>query len=337
MLTQKNIFWILSVLSLLFITSQVPAQTSTLANLGNAAPINNHGVSTYVEYNDQDDGYKVLATDQDTLYPSIDQTVRTEVSYGGSTSWAQTSAYDVHGYLDSPTKAVDLGNLFLDELYFETVDGAAASLDLNFDLNFTVTVIDPTQDIDGFFYLHMSEMSTYGGLDKESFSFLTEDAGGDKTFYATHATETYTGLTHENFVDSEGKYVYTFSETITLSTDGWGSDKTTGLIDSGTYLPFGIWVGAYTDVGNMIIDYSNSMTLNPDNPYCAYDASGNQLSSTAFSLTSLENFDQPASVPVPGSIVLALFGSGLVGTLFKRRGTPEGQTSTGCCPMAFSS
>ena len=335
MLSQKSIIPFLVILFVFGFVSQASAQTEP-QNLGNPTPSdgssglfsNGHGVLSNAEYyvSDGEPYYNetILASQQTKFIPSIDQSALAEVEYQGRSAWARTAPYDFHGYLDAtnleelaPDAAERVGyvsNHFLDEFYFETVDGIAASLTLNFDLHFAVQVVDTGKDIDASFGAVWFDPTSMSTLDRHEFDFF-KDADG--SYSGSHqkydeVTGSYS-TTPLNFVND----LFTFDEAISLSTNGWGFSRTTGLIESGTYLPIELsMMASASDVGNVIFDYSDSMTLNKDNPYDVFDVYGNKLPETgplAFTLDSLENFDQPGTSTVPEPTTMSLMAIGLFG------------------------
>jgi hypothetical protein len=279
------------------------AQAISLSNFGIDSPKNYYASMSYASYESLSD---LNDYDWDGDYTERKwQTVYASVESGDRFVWGQASAFSMHGYVNTPGAFGHSLNYFYDELYFESLDGEPASVDLNFDLSFSLNVLDQSEKIEaalGVGLLYISEYGEYSNIviDQRHLEFY----GDNGSFYVKDETDRYldTGV----FL---GEGTYLFDEAITLSTDGWADyyDDGPGLVDSGKYFPYAVAIYAISNAGNAVIDFSNSMVINTDNPYGAHRA-GDILAFSDYTLTSGQDF-QPA---VPEPATLFLFGSGLV-------------------------
>ncbi len=219
---------------------------------------------------------------------------------GEAQAYTSVRPYGFNGYNSvSNFDAIHAGGFFRDEIYFETFNGTAGSLEFDFNIHFTSEINEESPDAAA--TLTMNLMG-YSGDD-----VIINDPNNLPSDF-THLD----GFSHSN----DGSF-FEFNDIVTLSTNANGD-----LLLSGSYIPlsFTLW----TDTNDGYVDWFNTVMLDGIR---VYDENGDLLDTSQYTLLSEndEYFEftnqMPASaVPLPPAILL--LGSVLAGlTVLRRKAT----------------
>lgn len=169
---------------------------------------------------------------------------------------------------------------FRDQIYFQTYNHQPAELVLNFDVDLSWASAGPGSD------MHVEVVTTARSTNNIAYPVSSD------VFWQSFSGD--------------------------LSVSSLENPTYGGLVLSDSYFAYSF--GMWADINNGTIDWSNSITLDPNDPYSVYqyDQAGNriELAPGQYTLIS-QNTNFPSTVPEPATMLL--LGLGLMGVLGIRR------------------